>query len=276
MQLLLVVDQDWNFNSHSKYLHHGIVTIVIALGIRWLWQAIVRRRRTVELVEKLPGPPLFWTWTNTKNSRMSMLLSSEFWLAHAKIFLDTVGTVPGYPNLPDSVTPLQRIANDCQDSGLFRFWMFAPQLPFSKVFIFIHDTHLARQFLTDPLILTKISKEKRIYDMSQPVVGHSFLTLPDGKEWKHQRKLTAVGFHQRFLEYASSAAVKLLEEKVFSAWDAALVNRQKQSCGRETTTNTITLEMAELCTRLILEILGHVAFSCSLIMQMEKKKACMK
>jgi cytochrome P450 len=116
------------------------------------------------------------------------------------------------------------------------------------------DPQLVKQFLTDPLIQSKICKERRIYNIAKSVVGDSFLSLPDGKEWKHQRKLAAAGFHQRFLELASQTAVQLLEEKVFPTWDAALLQDHKQQpqsdngeTAAATTTTSLTRNIGTRC-----------------------------
>jgi cytochrome P450 len=244
---------DW---ADSTNTNNQLWVVFGTIVLYQLWRFIWHRRQFLQQIEKIPGPSL---------------AESHPILAHAYPFTKSIGTVPGHPKLPKAVPLLQNLAQEFQPYGIFRLWVFHPYIPFARTVIYILDPQLVKQFLTDPLIQSKICKERQIYNIAKSVVGDSFLSLPDGKEWKHQRKLAAAGFHQRFLELASQTAVQLLKEKVFPTWDAALLQDHKQqpqsdngeTASAATTTTSFTLEAAQWSTRLILEILGHVAFSCS-------------
>ena len=104
-------------------------------------------------------------------------------------------------------------------------------------------------------------KDKRVYKLAAPLLGDSFLFLPDDDhDWKHQRKIAARGFHQNLLEHAHTVVFRLLETRVFPKWDGGGGNAADKNSHK---INTTTVEMVEWATRMTLEVIGEVAFSCS-------------
>jgi cytochrome P450 len=227
----------WLDLPHSLNVEGIVLKLVFSVtAIAWLrWLA--NRIRLVQAGEKLPGPPLPGSW-----------------LGHAGCFLETVGTIPGNPSIPNSLPLFLRFMAADAAEGLFRMWRFHPYiLPFARLSVVVVDPDLVRQVLIDKQVTECFVKAEKIYNVSRPLVGSSFISLPDNAEWKHQRKIVGRGFRHTFLEHTNQVVARLLNDNVFPTWDKAIVTR-----------NVATVEMVELCTRLTAEVLGVVGFSCSL------------
>lgn len=210
------------------------LALILALGTLWL----IHRKRFINACNKLPGPPL---------------KGFSSWLAHVEPYARTVGTVPGYPGIPRSVEVIDELARNWGEDGLFRLWLFNPyRLPFARSAVMIVDPYLVRQFLTSKELTNRTVKEKRTYKIADPILGGSFLALPDGAKWKHQRKMVARGFNQDFLEYTNTVILDLLYKKAFTE-----IDRQLERSGSS------TLNIPEWNTRVTSEVLGKVAFSYS-------------
>lgn len=213
-----------------------VVLCITYYGVRWAME----RKRFIEMCNKLPGPSL---------------KGYDSWLAHGLPFKNTLNTVPGFPNIPRNFQVFLDFAAE-SNGLLFRLWIFDPyRFPFARCPIVLLDPYLIRQFLTDKSITTKFVKDKRSYQMMEPIIGGSLLTLPDGTKWKHQRKLVARGFNGDFLEFVNEVALQLLYEKAFVTLNKKL--------GTSSENKSVTLEMLEWSTRLTSEVLGLVAFSYS-------------
>jgi cytochrome P450 family 4 len=215
-------------------------TVLIAYAVTAAVKRWNQRRAWIEALEKLPGPSL---------------KGSHPWLAHMKPFVDTFGTVPGYPGIARAFDILMNHVKTYQKEGLCRFWFFNPwRVPlFARVSVFIYDPELIQQLLTNKTNASKLIKEPRSYKIARALLEDSFLALPDTPRWKHQRKLTARGMHHQFLQHVHDVVVDLLHEKVFPSMD------------KDTKTSDdsviVTKNVSDWTTRMVSEVLGLVAFS---------------
>ena len=216
-----------------------ILTPLASYAVYRFVQFLQQKRRFIEDIEKLPGPPL---------------RGSHFWLAHAGKLLQTVGTIPDNPCIARSIEWFAEQGKPYCREGLCRIWVFNPyRFPFARAGVLVLDPELTKQLLTDRKNTVQMVKEKRVYRLSGPLIADSFLTMPDDQpEWKLHRKIVARSFHHQFLEYTNATVVRLLSSKIFPMWDQQINDNSK-----------ITVEMVEFATRLTLDVLGEVAFSCS-------------
>jgi cytochrome P450 len=225
----------------------GASLLVICITIYGVHSAM-RRKRFIDACNRLPGPSI---------------LGYSPWLSHFQPYTESLNTVPGYPGIPRSFSVLDNYYQGSGKEGIFRLWFFNPyRVPFARCAVMLSDPHLVRQLLTDQSITRKIIRERKTVRVIQPLLGDSFLMLPDGAKWKHQRKLAARGFNQEFLEYTNKVVLQLLYEKVFSSLDQKL-ELAAQSGIKKDDAAVVTLEMLEWCTRIASEVLGLVAFSYS-------------
>jgi cytochrome P450 len=224
----------------------GVSLLVICItiyGVQWA----MRRKQFIDACNRLPGPPIS---------------GYSPWLCHVQPFVESLDTVPGYPGIPRSFSAFCKYYQDSGKEGIFRLWIFNPyHVPFARCIVSLWDPHLVRQFLTDQSITRKIIRERKATMVVRPLLGDSFLMLPDGAKWKHQRKLAARGFNQEFLEYTNKVVLQLLYEKVFVSLDQKLELAAQSNINKDDA--VATLEMLEWCTRITSEVLGLVAFSYS-------------
>eukprot|EP00592_Proboscia_alata_P022977 CAMPEP_0194425640 /NCGR_PEP_ID=MMETSP0176-20130528/24871_1 /TAXON_ID=216777 /ORGANISM="Proboscia alata, Strain PI-D3" /LENGTH=549 /DNA_ID=CAMNT_0039236011 /DNA_START=66 /DNA_END=1718 /DNA_ORIENTATION=+ len=211
---------------------HAIVVVFLFIAI---WRAITKHIKKLEIVERLPGPPL------TSEGK-----DFDIWMGNYKRLLDSFGHIPFYPNVPDPFKFYSLWSDQYAEHGLFRVWFLNPyRFLFARPNVFIHDPMLCRQLLEPISASKKLIKPPRIYAISSPVVGNSFLALPDNKEWKHQRRLAVPAFSQRVLEEACTVSYDLLNRAVFPY----LSSRKTK------------IDAVEITTRLTLDVVGQVAFS---------------
>jgi cytochrome P450 len=193
---------------------------------------VAKRREWVIRVNRLPGP------------------SKCHWLlGHLDGLFASLGTIPGYPQIPRSEEWFRKLVQDFQDFGLLRIWAFNPYwLPFSRTLVLIFDPHLVKQLLESPQASARLMKEPRVFGAASAIIGDSMLVLSDTPEWKHVRKLSAPAFHASVLEEANQVAAKLLQDVIYPCF----VKR-----------GGVAVEALELTTRLTAEVLGIIAFSYS-------------
>jgi len=211
----------------------GIITLVIV-------RKVVERIRVIQLSSELPGPPLSF--------------SNKEWvhpfLAHFYPLIMSVGSISKFPDYPNALWWYLKVGNSFAEYGICHLWAFHPYwVPFARCSNFIFDGGIAKQLLEDRNNAGKLIKAKRVYDIAGPLVGDSLLSLPDGPEWKHQRKRAAASFGQRFLEHLCEISVHILETQVFPRWQSTSGNHE-----------AVPVEAQGVSSRLTLEILGHVAF----------------
>lgn len=232
-------DRDDGHNQRSGVLLLQILTPLAGYAVYRLVKSLQQKVRFIEAIEKLPGPKL-------RGSHPS--------LAHAEKLLQTVGTIPEYPFFARSVDWFIEQGKPYCREGIFHVWVFNPyRFPFARALVLVVDPELAKQLLTDRKHTIPMVKEKRMYKLSGPLIADSFLPMPDDQpEWKLHRKIVARSFHHQFLEYTNATVVRLLSNKIFPIWDQEFKGNRK-----------ITVEMVEFATRLTLDVLGEVAFSCS-------------
>jgi cytochrome P450 family 4 subfamily F polypeptide 22 len=221
------------------------VAVIVTYTIHW----VIQRKRFIDRVNQLPGPPMNDTLADGTDSVSNNSVSGHPWLANLGPLLATTGTIPNHPEIPQVVALFEKWSRDYADKGLFRIWAFHPyRVPFARTSVTIVCPDLIRQLLDNPVVSRKLVKERRVFHLAAPVVGSSLLGLPDNAEWKHQRKMTAPGFHQKVLDEACRTATHLMTHVIFPVWDKH-PNSAK------------AVEAVELSTRLTLEVLGNVAFS---------------
>ena len=216
----------------------GIIaaSLLAVFILRWMmWLATY-----VLTINKLPGPHLFGSGEH-----------SHLLLGNAKPVFDSFGTVPGRPEQPNVWPMWLKLGKQFANQGLLRFWFFNPFVaPFARPFVVVFDPELARQLLLEnsPILV----KARDIFSLVEPLVGTSLLSLPDGPLWRHQRKLSVSCFTQAFCEEAVSVSINILENEVFADW--------KTQLDKKGSDESIGVDATALCTRLIMEILGFVAF----------------
>jgi cytochrome P450 len=210
-----------------QYQH--LVPILTTYAIIRLVDWIIKRRRFIEAINKLPGLPL---------------KDLHFFYGHVDTLLATRGQIPGRPTVPMAIPWfLERIPEYAVKHGILRLWFFNPyRVPFARSSISILDPDLFQQMLIKHG--KSLIKAKRIYKIAAPILGNSFLTLPDGSAWKRQRKMTALAFHQDLIQNVCTTVYELLEKQVFP-----VVDMKPQ------------IEAMEWSARLTTEVLGLVAFS---------------
>jgi cytochrome P450 len=228
----------------------GVALLSATLAVMYIIHRLVQRKRYIDKINKLPGPPLEGTT----------------WLAHLGPIMATYGTIPNNPEIPQVVPCFMRWSEEHSESGIYRIWAFDPyRLPFARASVNVIDPDLIRQLLETPVLeasgsgsrkhKSKLVKEKRIFGISAPVVGSSLLGLPDNAEWKHQRKMVAPAFHQTVLDETCRVSTDLLCNVIFPKWDNDKSGSGSGGDGGK------AVEAVELSTRLTLEVLGKVAFS---------------
>lgn len=205
----------------------GVLSVLIVRGV-------LERIRWIRTMDRIPGP--------------SLSFSDKEWvhpmLAHFYPLILSVGSIPKCPDLPDAFWWYLKLGKTFADYGMCRVWAFHPYwVPFARTAVFVFDAKVAKQLLEDRQNTRKLIKAKRIYDIVQPIIGHSLLDLPDGPEWKHQRKLAAASFNQQIVERVCQISIQLLETRVFPTWKEGAA-----------------VEGISVASRLTLEILGQVAF----------------
>ena len=205
--------------------------------VRYILPLIRRRSHLIECSARLPGPAVG--------------------LSHPRPFFADLTAffkqpcVPCKPSIPDLVPFLVSLCEKyCQGGhhGIFRQWFFYPWLPFSQVAVYVFDPDLCMEIL-GPGAYGKFDKG-RAARLSRPLIGHSLLSLPDGDEWRVQRKLANPPFGQAILNLATEVTVNILNEELFL---------KLNSCPGEPSKGG--LDATNIMHRLSLDILGQVAFS---------------
>jgi cytochrome P450 len=222
--------------SISSFLEADGAVLKMFLGVLSvvLVRAVLERLRWIQIMNRIPGPPLGFSNTEWVHP----------FLAHFYPLVLSVGSIPQCPDLPNALWWYLKLGKTYADYGMCRVWAFHPYwVPFARSATFVFDPDIAKQLLEDRQTTRKLVKAQRIYDIVQPIVGQSLLGLPDGPEWKHQRKLAAASFSQQIVEQVCQISVELLETQVFPSWQE----------GR-------AVEGISFSSRLALEILGHTAF----------------
>lgn len=200
------------------------------LLLAWLLKWLTHRIRFIRAIEKLPGPRLDAPGWN------------YFFLGHIGRFLESLGTIPGYPEIPQMIPIYMGLCNEYKE-GLFRLWLFHPyRLPFALGACFIYDPELVQQLLAKGPIL---KKHAHIYGVVKPLVGDSLLSSPENADWKLHRKLVAASFQQSLLHTVHELCLQMLDEKVFPSWKEGLKD----------------FELSEWSSRLALDLIGQIAFS---------------
>jgi cytochrome P450 len=225
----LPLNNSW-WASSLAILQQYLVPIVAACAILRLVDWIIKRRRFIEAINKLPGLPLD---------------DLHPFYGHVDTLVATRGQIPGRPSIPTTVPWfLERIPEYAVKHGIMRLWFFNPyRFPFARPHVNILDPDLVHQLLIKHG--KNLIKEKRAYKIAAPVFGKSLITLSDGTaEWKRQRKMTALAFHQDLIQSVCTTVHALLVKHVFPVTD------EKPQ-----------IEAMEWSARLTTEVLGLVAFS---------------
>eukprot|EP00521_Asterionellopsis_glacialis_P007363 CAMPEP_0195288448 /NCGR_PEP_ID=MMETSP0707-20130614/5111_1 /TAXON_ID=33640 /ORGANISM="Asterionellopsis glacialis, Strain CCMP134" /LENGTH=679 /DNA_ID=CAMNT_0040348319 /DNA_START=89 /DNA_END=2131 /DNA_ORIENTATION=+ len=191
-----LLDLDWTTCSSV------LVTLVLGISLSKLHQRYKNYVHFVKLANALPGTAL-------KN--------------HPHPWLADIGTVLNLPKVGDTQEPNLfeyqcQMATKYEKEGLFRRWQYNPhRLPFlAKSRTVIFDPEL----IQDMLLRSKSFPEKSIsYVHAEPLFRDSLISMPDGDEWKRQRRLASPGFSHVVLENVTCAVFKLLHQTVFPRWD---------------------------------------------------------
>jgi cytochrome P450 len=220
-----------NTSSVGDDLLRMLPSIPLAVALvgfsHWLYQ----RKKFIEKIERLPGPPLDAPGENP-------------WLGHIAPILATRGQIPNFPSVPQSLPFFHNLCKSYPD--IWRFWRFGPyRVFFARPSIIVTDPNLIQQLLLDRTKASKLIKERRVYHIADALVGNSILSLSDGPKWKHQRKIITPAFSQAFLEDANETVAHLLYSQAFP-W----LEREGG-----------TTEVLEWSTRVASEVLGLVGFS---------------
>ncbi|KAL7571290.1 hypothetical protein ACA910_008943 [Epithemia clementina (nom. ined.)] len=198
--------------------------------------------RFVQKVNAIPGPSL---------KELHPLYG------HFKSLMDTIGTIPNRPKLPHLVGFFLQQLPPYKDDGIVRFWMFHPYYnPFmARTSVLVLDPQWTRQLLTEKAYYEKLDKEQRIYKMASSLIGSSFLAMPDGPIWKHQRKMAAPAFNANFLQHAHDTVLQFLEKFFFPYYD------RDESADKDGGVKPQLLEAMEWSGRLTLDVIGSMSFS---------------
>jgi cytochrome P450 len=206
-------------------------SILLGVALVGFSHRLYQRKKFIEKIERLPGPPLDAPDENP-------------WLGHLAPLLATRGQIPNFPSTPLSLPLIHNLCKIYPD--IFRFWVFGPfRVFFARPSIVVTDPNLIQQLLLDRTKASKLIKERRVYHIMDALVGNSILSLSDGPKWKHQRKIITPAFSQTFLEDANKTVAHLLYSEAFPSLE------------REGGTT----EVLEWSTRVASEVLGLVGFS---------------
>ena len=210
-----------------RMLPSSLLAVAFVGFSHWLYQ----RKKFIEKIERLPGPPLDAPGENR-------------WLGHLAPVFATRGQIPNCPSVPLSLPYFHNVCKRYPD--IWRVWEFGPyRVFFARPDIMVTDPNLIQQLLLDRTKSSKLIKERRFYRIVDALVGTSILSLPDGPKWKHQRKMITPAFSQTFLEDANETVAHLLYSEAFP-W---LLKEGG------------TTEVMEWSSRVASEVLGLVAFS---------------
>ncbi|KAL7571285.1 hypothetical protein ACA910_008938 [Epithemia clementina (nom. ined.)] len=179
-------------------------------------------------------------------------------LGHFKLFMDTIGTIPNRPELPNAIGWFLQHLPTYKKDGLVRFWMFHPYYMFftTRASLFLLDPFLIQQLLTKKQCYEKLHKEERLYKMASCLVGSSFLAMPDGPVWKHQRKMVAPAFNAGFLQQVHDTVIHLLEQHFFPYYDVKDSNNMDDGAAHPN-----LLEAMDWSGQLTLDVIGTMSFS---------------
>ena len=229
-----------------QFLRKAAVTTATATLVWHLLQRIRHYIRFVGQINALPG--------------------SEEWhpiYGNVKSMFETIGTIPTHPRLPNTIEWFCQRMHHYEHDGIYRCWLFHPYYLFfmARTAVFMLHPQLIRQVLTENQ--DKLVKERRYYKLAECLIGSSFLALPDGPQWKHQRKMTAPAFNSNFLEQVHSSVLQLLEKHFFPYYDNEEDKADEKSHVSDNSTRNKAppLEAMEWSARLTLDVLGLVAFS---------------
>lgn len=178
------------------------MTALLVAVASWLFYRVSSyvkdRKEWVDALNLLPGPSFD---------------DMHPWLGHLAGLLETKGRVATHPELPDTVPFFTDLAHKYSKEGLFRFWSFHPyKIPIARGSVCIVDPYLVRKVFGERS--AELIKDPRMYSISESLVGGSFLALSDGPEWKYQRRMIFPAFKSKFLEFANTTVLDLIDKHV--------------------------------------------------------------